>query len=190
MTYSYRGSLHTVHRNRGNSPPFLHISNLTTDTTKNCPSEAALAALWPLLRVHLYCWRCESWYWNKKKFQDGSSWRSCLPKWESTKDLLQWGCSCFISKNKVSQLKTPASPPNHNCLGTEHPAACLGLHGHFSGLCSNASTAYLRHGGLQMFPDSSDSPTNNIFPHSDLDLHPVTVHNEGESHKNHLKFLT
>lgn len=48
-----------------------------------------------------------------------------------------------------SLLKTPTSYPNHKCLGLEHPAACLGLHGPVGGLCGTAWAVFLCHGELQ-----------------------------------------
>lgn len=52
-------------------------------------------------------------------------------------------------RTECSLLKTPTSHPNHKCLGLEHPAACLGLHGPVGGLYGTAWAVFLWHGELQ-----------------------------------------
>lgn len=174
-----------LHRYRGNSYPPAPFTSLTASMTQSCWGEAALAVLWSLLRVHLSVVKVgELILGLMKKSQDSSSWGPCLPSWWSTKDLSQWGGSYFSSKNKVSKLTaqdsyTPSWPwlPGDGASSrlpwTSQPSwlVCVMLHGlFFFGIEDYRG----------LFPARSDFPMSNIFPHLDLNLHPITGHSTWE----------
>lgn len=173
-----------LHRNRGNSPPHptYHSPRLLSLTLLLAWHKVVLVRqLSGLCQEYIFVvWR---WYCTYEE----------ISGWQQLKGLLaqlgkhkrSFTMSWFVSsrKNKVSKFTaqdsyTPSRPqlpvegPSRRLSWTPHPSqrVCMAQHGLF----------FFGTEDYRLFPDRSDFPIGNLFPHLDIDLHAITVHSTWE----------